>query len=240
MSPLVAAPNRGYADWQRIDNYDTGVLIALAPGSTNATIRSAIEDVSRYETICGQIQLTAGVCELVFLWFADPAGTILLGERVMYLTSSIPDPMQIHIDNLGPFVQVITIALGGGNYTQTTTLIASNRSIPIEVVPENTVIVDAQNIPNAAGNTFIQYPLDYWAGPMRIFCIQSQAGACAVQVLNAGGAWDNLDQILLAALTPTATNTIAPLGAWRLSIINTSGANGSFFLSCIPSYSGAS
>lgn len=238
MCPLIAAPNRGYADYQRVENWDSGVLISFSAASRNANLISSIQDVSRYAYLGGSMQETESQCSVLVQWFLDSNGTIRVGQRTFILTSLTTAIAQIRFPNLGPFVQVIVSPIGGATYTSPMTLFGTNRVHPLEFIPRNQALFNMQVFALAVGDNFF-YPTDYYAGPVVVSYINAGAGQTVYhQILNPAGVWDYTEGHPVPG-TNYSYESIMPAGAWRIDL-NSTGVVGGLRFSVIPSTTGAS
>jgi hypothetical protein len=238
--PLVSAPNRGYADYQRVGNYDTEDIWSAQITNQAVEQISPILDVSRfaYLGLYANIGGSPGNAFIVLEWYMDAAASNLVGTRVLSLATQI-STYQSRIVNLGPFL-IINVAPMGGNLTGFFQAFASNRVYPLELVPVNPVLIDQQHIAIAANGTATLYPSDYFAGPMQVaFNAPSANSFAQVAYLSAGNTWDvTYSTPLIAAGVWSVANTVAPVGAWRVFIVNGTSA-AFYYLIVTPSVTGA-
>lgn len=240
MSPLASPPSRGYADYQRVGNFDSGVIIAADSGVRNTPYITGLEDVSRYAYLGGFMQASSGQCEVIINWYFDAAGSIGPVSRTFQLYSGIGVSAQIRLPNLGPFVQIESISAGGGNYEFVAEIIATNRVHPLEFIPKNAILFDNQAQSLAVGDNAL-YPSDYYAGPVIIHWNNPVAGCnLQLQVLTPTNVWDTYYEQSFAAVTLAEFQSITPPGAWRLVAHNGSGGvmNGQV-IAVTPSTTGA-
>lgn len=240
MCPLISAPNRGYADYQRVGNYDSGILWSVDTGSINVGISSPLLDVGRYAYLGGTIAGLLNQSQVSIFWYADAAATIQVGERFIQLHGQILQPAQIRLPNLGPFVRINCNITGGANQDVQANVFGTNRVHPLEFIPVNPLVIDQQNVAIAAGVTANLYPFDYYAGPCRLWMLVSQTSQWQLQALSSAGVWELFDQQQgFAAFANVEQTLITPPGAWRLAVQNTSGTAGNYWAVVTPSTTGA-
>lgn len=239
MSPLVAQPNRGYSDYQRTSNYDSGVLFSGNSGSSVFPIGSGILDVSRYAYVGAWVSCTAGTVLVSISWFLDAAGSIPLGSQQFVADSHITNPLTSRLVNLGPFCDVsISQVVGGSSVSMV--MIGSNRDYPIAITPVNPVLMDQQAAAIGANATVTVYPFDYYAGPVQ-FGFFSTPGVVTFRLkyLTSSNSWDFVQEAPVSAAGAWDTFTwITPPGAWRMEMAN-GGTAGDFYLTATPSATGS-
>lgn len=241
MSPLVNAPNRGYADWQRVDNYDSGQLYS-DPGTSGAgSIATSVLDVSRYGYIAGYDFAAAGSFEAGFFWYIDAAATVGVGLRQFMLDSNITDDAQYRLPNMGPFLKVAWSTIGAGPWTHRAELFGTNRVHPLELIPRSPVLIDQQAIAIAAGATATFYPSGYYSGPAQWWVeTGTQVGSLRFQYLTTAGTWDILNELPSVAATSDGSGiAVVPSGAWRAQLTNEGAVSASFYLTVTPTMTGA-
>lgn len=240
MSPLVSAPNRGYADWQRLSNMDTGVLFNQVVAAQNAPPFSPIIDVSRYEFLGGQAFMSNGQANVRLQWYADAAGAVTMGQRSFQLTSQIPAAAQLRLPNLGPFVQWVWSAPGVSTFSGTVNLIATNRYHPLEFVPTSPVLFQLSGGAAPVNNT-IYMPNDYYAGPVSYWYNPAYStGFLQLQWLDNQGNWQNIySSVQTAANTETPGIAVTPPGAWRIVTFNGSGVASTHYIGVVQSQTGS-
>jgi hypothetical protein len=241
MSPLALPPTRGYADWQRVENYDSPLLFnATSPGNF-APFVFGVQDVSRFGYLGGRMQEQTSQSLANIAWFADPAATELMSYRAVAFTSNILNLAQLRFPNLGPFVRLTSQAFGATNYSLNAQLFGTNRIHPLELIPAFGVIIDQQGVVLPASGAVTLYPSDYYAGPARLVVSASQVYTWELQWLSTTGNWDIIDnQSNIAANVTTEQSIVTPPGAWRLIILNATAAAGIYFAAVTPSTTGGS
>lgn len=241
MSPLVSSPARGYADWQRLDNWDSAPLFSETNIDIAGTHSSPVLDVSRYAYIGGYDISNANPAVVGFNWFADAAATITLGGVEFLLSPLIQDFAQYRLPNLGPFLQVSWAQVVAGHPSHTCRLIGTNRAHPLEFIPEGPLQYNIQSVALAAGAVVNIYPTDYYAGPMRVWGFFGAGFQWSLQTLLPDGTWIFIDQSPPTTVTTDVSAvTITPRGAWRFQIFNGGGAPFNYSFAAQPSQTGSS
>lgn len=240
MCPLVAAPNRGYNDYQRTSNFDTGVLWNDARGANHNHFISGILDVSRYAYLGIGTQEILSSHTFAVTWFSDDGGSTLLGVRSFQIISNIQNAAQMRIPNLGPFCTLEWIAFGVTNYNVITNAWGTNRVYPLEFIPRGALVVDRQNIPIGAGTAITDYPTDYYSGPVQVGLYNTIGpGTFVLRYLSQVGVWTVFDQVAVpAAATFVRFTTVVPGGAWRTEFTNP-GAASNYYVEIAPSPTGS-
>lgn len=240
MSPLVAAPSRGYADWQRVDNWDSPTLWNVTPSIGNAIVQSPIIDVSRFAYLSGVMEEDTSQCVVDLRWLSASSGGSFIGFRTFVLSTLIPNFAYVRVPNLGPFLQIQVSPIAAANFEFSATLLGTNRVHPLEFIPRNPTLIDKQAQTVGAGAAATVYPGDYYAGPMRIWATCGATYSWALYFLNTVGVWDFVEQIQTqGASVNSSVNTVAPPGAWRVVLTNTGAANANYWLCATPSTTGA-
>ena len=241
MSPLVSAPNRGYADYQRVGNYDTGTLWTVDTGPGQTLVTSPVLDVSRFAYLSGHLTCNTNQCSCAVLWWADAAATISIGARVFRLSDQIGGTALIRLPNLGPYCNFQFTQAGAPTFAIRTYVIATNRVHPLEFIPGNPVLIDQQTAAIGASSTSTVYPSDYYAGPVSVWYLPAYAsGDVNIQVLTSGGTWDYIARLANSAAGSFLTTMIAPPGAWRVIVSNNTAGASTYTLGVTPPTTGAS
>ena len=240
MSPLVSTPNRGYSDYQRIDNYDTGVIIDESIPVQTAPVLSSVADVSRYASLAGLATASVGLMSMEFDYYSDSALSDLVSTRKIQLVDQIQPGAQLHFLNLGPFLQVKFSSTAGANYSGGALLFATNRIHPLDIIPQLSELIDIQNAGIGAGTIATTYPNAYYAGPAAVGAYCTVAGAIlTLRTLSPLGTWDIFDQLPpLPANTWQRFTTVLPPSAWRAEF-NNPGAAANYYTTVVPSTTGA-
>lgn len=240
MSPLVSAPNRGYSDWQRVSNFDSGVLWSDASVGVSTQVQSPVLDMSRYAYLGGLIGVGNGAAVVTVTWYADVAATVQLGFRAFSLQFTKLSPAQIRIPNLGPFAQVVISSIGGPPFNNHATIIGTNRYHPLEFIPPNPYLIRQQASPIGAGASVTVTPQQYYSGPMMVWFEPGNAGMTAtLENLQPDANVDLIAQIIAASVNQTIVTTwIAPPGSWFIQVNNPGGAT-TYYLTATPSLTGS-
>lgn len=240
MSPLAQPPVRGYSDWQRVANYDTDLIISMAPLGSMVTVKSSTVDVSRFACVYSRITSTVSTFLVSFNWFSDPAGLFTLGSRQLVMTWQLGVDLRPRLTNRGPFMNVTMNPIGGVAFTGNLDTLATNRESPLEMTPQNALLLDVQSVVINAGTTSTFYPSDFYAGPMLMWMGVTGASVTpTLEALSGAGVWETITQDSIAIATNKYFTWIAPSGAWRLQVQNGGGANATFTGTAIPSLTGA-
>lgn len=231
---------RGYADWQRVVNWDGPSILdhtGAVPGG--GPVSSGILEASRYGYIGGIIQANNPSVKVTLEWFLDAAGTILLAKRTLWLAVNITNPAQLRVPNLGPWVRVSTNK-ASGEYTLTAHLFLTNRTHPCELIPSESLLINTVPTIATAGEVTI-FPTDYFAGPAWLW-IETGAGAGQF-ILNRTEGTPPGNAFHFAALAANARETkavILPFGPVSAQIKNVSGAEANYRIALTASLSGSS
>lgn len=241
MSPDLGAGPGGYADYQKVSNWDGPTLINEfnAPHTGNVTYGPF--DVSRYAYLGGYTYAGNNPVLVTINWYRDSTATRLVGTRQYVLDRQVTHGAQQRIANLGPFVKLTYApATGATNWTQVSTIFATNRYHPLEFIPQNqTLIAQAnQTIPAMTGINY--YPSDYYAGPLRVATFIASAGiTMSLFAELTVGVNTQLDVWTPAATAWSAVNIVAPPGAWFLNANNTMAAGIVLYTNAIQPMTGA-
>ena len=238
--PMIAPPNRGFADMQRTSPYDSGVLysdslLAIPIGG----ITTPTLDVGRFAYIGGTDTVTTQ-CSASFAWFVDSAATIESGACFFMLDGAdIGDAAQYRIPNLGPFLQVSWLRVGGVG-SHSSQLFGTNRYHPCQFIPQNSVLIDDQAANIGSLATVTRYPSDYYAGPCQVFTNCSNATSVIFEYLTTSNTWDRFYQVNPTAASLNNFNVTTPAGAWRVRFINGTNTSTTYYLTVTPSLTGSS
>lgn len=221
MSPLVAAPNRGYGDWQRVNNYDTAPIFSNNVAIVGAELKSPIVDVSRFAYLAGLVSSgNSNNFRLEITWFADAAGTIALGTREMSFDIAMVNPAQLRLPNLGPFAQLVFVPFGPAMLPDCV-IIATNRDHPLELIPTRSVLTSQQSINIAATSNLFIAGDDYYSGPARLWLTFTTIVGVQIRSLDRINSYELVYQHdNVPALTNLIDTVIIPPGAWQLVLTN--------------------
>ena len=238
--PLLASPNRGYADWQRVENWDTGLLINQTIPSGSNFYQSSVLDVSRSAYLSGYIGVTPGDATIGFTWYDDLAGDNTLGYRQYNMSSSINNVAQLRIPNMSPFCQVTASKLGAFNYGASLLIWGTNRYHPLELIPREPVLLAHAGIALAASGTNRYYPSDYYAGPVQVNAFCGQSYQLFMEWLSDTDTWTSINNITGGTGTIQTVTMLAPPGAWRVGITNQTATATTESIRITPTYTGSS
>jgi hypothetical protein len=238
--PVVASPSRGYADWQRVSNFDSDLLYQVENKVVAVQDSTPLYDVSRYAYLGGYIREFSSYPTVTVNWFADPAGTILVGTKAFAISASIPDGAYLRIPNLGPWVSVTFDAVAGLPFTYTARLFATNRVHPLEFMPPFPYLLTVSAKALAAGANDLIYPNGYYAGPIQVW-LNSPGASWSLRFITFGPAGSAVfvDQTTIATGTGTY-KLIVPSGAWWVNMRNDSAIVGNYSITVVPSLTGSS
>ena len=238
--PLLASPNRGYTDWQRVENWDTGQLWSYSFTNQLPGPQSPIIDVSRIAYIAGYVEATLNDCVLSPVWYLDAAGATMVAMRNIGLSASIVHPAQLRIPNLGPYLQVSINPAGAANASSDGVFFGTNRYHPLEFITRDPVLVEVNNANIAASGTNVYYFSGYYAGPFMLNFITTVSCYINPEYLDASDTWLSIGTMQSAANARTFQPLIAPAAAFRLRVVNTTAGAGVVTLSATPTVTGSS
>lgn len=235
----MSAPT-GYPDWQRQVSWDGPVLFNLAAQPSGGAFTTGPWDVSRfaYLDIQGLIQGNAGL--MTVQWYADALATVFLSDVLIPLDNVTRIPkFHFRLINGGPYVKV-TFSNVVGAYNITAIGFGSNRVHPLQGIPRDYTLIRQSAVAINAGQTLEFTPLSLYAGPARISIFTAgQLMQPIVNGMNTVCVYEPIDTFQMTG-TPQAANTILPLGAWTVSVDNTSAANSTVWIHVVGSASGSS
>lgn len=237
--PITAPPQRGYGDWQRLNDHDAGPIVNIARGATLNTESVGPLDVSRFAYIAGFDNIDAQTVSLNLTWTSALSGGVTVGSRGFCLDGHIGHRAQYSLRNLGPYVSATWTAVAGTDFVHNVAWIATNRIPVVEFQPISTVLIDQENVALGAGTNADVWPADYFAGPIRVQYNAPGAG----WLLNLT-CFDNVGNgKTIEGIAGTGANvtidSLAPAGAWKFNVNNTTGAPGNYYLRVTGSQTGA-
>lgn len=236
---LSTPPLRGFPDYQRLVNRDSGVIYDYSTVIGNATIDLGLQDCSRYGYLGGQITDAVASHLIQFTWYADAAATRIVGIREFVIGKNIGSGAFPRLVNLGPFVRVKLFPLGVANYKAIGVLFFTDRYHPLELIPTSHILINQVNTPVGAGGIVQTYPNDYYAGPVLITAFTTIGGMQVItEAISGAGAVETIDVTLTAAATWQRWVSVTPPGLWNIAVSN-AGAAGNFFLNVTPSMTGS-
>ena len=237
---INSPPLRGYDDWQRTVNYDSGALYNNAAISTPPIVTVLGLNMSRYACVGGEISCATGAMNVALLWSVDSLQTEPVATRNFVLIPNNNLIAQINIPNLGPFLRARFISITGGVSTGSALLIGTNRELPYQMIPNDVVLIPDTTTNVPANGSVAVYPNDYYAGPVRLDVNPAAAGAYQIQYLNTANVWTNMFIYTPAVGAETVIQSQTPMGAWRVLIQNLTAGAANFILNMAYSPTGAS
>lgn len=239
MSPLVNPPNRGYSDYQRVDNWDGPILDQQTMHTFNAPEQSGVLDVSRYAYIGGSMTATTGTAySFTANWYADQAASEFVGSRIFVIQASMGHQMQFRLPSIGPWLSMIWTPVTA-NAIRTNVIQATNRQHPLEIVPVTSILLTKQGVSIPATTTTRYFPTDYYSGPARVWVSGAGiVGFLGVEYLDTTNTWNPIDEMPLAAGDNRGTIT-TPTGAWRIYVDNTTASAQTVDVVVTPSTTGS-
>jgi hypothetical protein len=238
---VLGAGAVGYDDYQRIANYDSEVLYSFVAPPSSSSLQSPVLPVLRWSYLEGTLAPTVNPSALQFVWTSDAAGIDVVGTRQFIVAPAIANPLQFRLSNLGPYVNFEQVPVGGLNWGCAGSMSGGNRQSLLEAIPTQSVLIDQQAIAIAGNGQATIYPTDYYAGPMSVwFYPQFATGSLVLLGLTPANTWDNLNVYNNTVANPIVPLTwIAPFGAWRILVGNTTAGASTFYLAVTASATGA-
>ncbi len=233
----------GYADYQRTVNYDEPLFInEVVGGKLEKEVTRGRFDVSRFAYIMGKLQFTGQPVQVTLQWWSAETGGVLIGERVFRMDNKVGVSASLHVPNLGPWLAVVyrpeSLVV---EYHAVAQLFVSNRIAPYETIPTKPAILVATPFKLASKGAKTFSPEVYYAGPAELYC--QVAGTAGFQValfaMFKGFEYERFD-VEATAGGVMIKKVILPFTAWNLSVENNSAAENEYFLTVVPSITGAS
>jgi hypothetical protein len=220
----------GYPDYQRYGNYDGPQVSEGKKVILGGTTEIPPTNVSRFLATAFTISypLLAGATgvSLLFVWWADEAGTIEITRRTFNINPETGG-IALCIPNQGPYVAVF---LTSGKATVNYHLYGSNRITPLIAVSSTPVALQVTGELAAKANT-TKYPSSYMPGPAELRMGAEVAVMQYVFEYQTGAAeWTLGPQFELGASTVTLAKVILPAGGFRVKVINTGVAESEYIL----------
>jgi hypothetical protein len=204
-----------------------------------AGISSPLSDTSRYGYLGGQIVISAFACAVRINWFADAAATVQVGQRNWVIDSAGPTLQQLRVPNLGPYCQMSLTPLTGAGCTVAATILPTNRVHPLEFIPVDAQLITAQVVAVTTGVDVGVFPVDFYAGPVRVWVDTPLTSWRAyLEGIAGGGAYLVTDEWTGGAGQVSVT-TVAPPGSWRLGLGNLAGGTGNITVAVSGSTTGS-
>lgn len=210
---------RGYPDWQRVSNWDGPVFYSanavLHKGS--AALPAPI-NVDRYSSVEGKIRALKNPVKVTFVWLSAASGGVTIATRRFEVDPLIVNACNLHLPSLGPWLSVEwNPAEAATEWELTATLLLTNREYPLEMVPLESLLLNASHEFTEAG-AFAVYPTTYYAGPIRLLLSQSVVATLTakLEVETGAGVWVPIDTVAITGAETKVVTMVAPLGAWRV------------------------
>jgi hypothetical protein len=237
--PLLASPNRGYADWQRIQNYDSGSLLSVSRLLSATPVLLPAIDVSRYLAIGGTIDPANAAMLVTFNWYLDVGLTELVGTRSMTIDVHFDLPPCFRLPNLGPFLQLTVQTLGGVGQVSVS-LFATNREAAYDLVPQTPTLLNEIGVTIAGGASGTFYPSCPFCGPAELFVYGPESYEWAINVLTVAPSYTNFAFGAQAGGDPINQIVLLPFSACNVTVTNASGTSAAYDVVLVPSTSGSS
>lgn len=238
--PLVPSPGTGYPDGQRLDNYDSGPLWNLGSVVDSTVKQSPVMNMQHFAAAGGYIISAAGICTCTMTWYADALLANIMSSKTFQLDHNVPATFGgMLIPNLGPFLQVTCSPIAGGAFGINALVIGSNRDSPIPWIPQNPVLIDQQSGSTPASGATQVYPSDYYAGPVWVQYATGADTFVQLQYLNSAGVYDLQAEQRPATPFLFSGVMVTPSGAWRVNVVNNTGAGITWNLIVTPTLTGA-
>lgn len=232
----------GYADYQRTVNYDDPLLLNdLGGAEVEKAQTKGRFDVSRFAYVMGKIQFTKVPVAVRFEWFMAETGGEPIGERLIRLDNLTAVSAQVHMPNMGPWLQVkYEPESAVVKYKPAVRLMPSNRELPFESVPNAPAVLASGAFKLAAKATKLFRPQLYYGGPAMLQAVQLSAGAVSVQAnaMLLGFEYERFYTGSNAAGVLVAPITL-PFTAQEFTIENGGAAEAEVIFTIIPSITGS-
>lgn len=216
MTPLGQGPE-GYADWQRIVNYDGSQLLTVTNVPIGAGITRGPVQVSRFAALQGRFFhiATAVDFSVTLTWLSAKAGGETLGSLTFCHDGANEAVGNVSIPNLGPWVK---LDIAGAGSVPSIHLSGSNRAgLPL-FVPRNAIFTSGAHAFGGAGGSVIS-PVDYWAGPAQVLLFAGVAVAFVdIEALIEPATWVKVDRVVANAGTLVMQRVNLPATACRYNL----------------------
>ena len=239
MSPITGSPNRGYADWQRVSNWDNTPFDSNLVLPINGTVSTPVTDCSRFAYIGGFARANTHPILLTLSWYTDAAGVNQVGLRQLSLDHRITNANQFRVPNLGPYVQAVwqpNVTNGG---LLTDTLFLTNRFHPLEFIPQKDTLLNVNNFTVNNGVTDTRYPTDLYAGPIQVWTTVPATGWGLTMWHGISDAISTQAYGEVLPVNNSVRTLVTPPTSWFLQVLNGSGANGAYSINVQHSETGA-
>src|SRR5579859_3494218 len=202
---------RGYADWQRIQNYDGPVVFNTTATSHEGIFRPFLRTgVDRYSHLSGFIEVGENPVLCTLGWWTAAESAKVLQLRQFVIDPLVTEAPYLHIPHQGPFLEIELEPLTGATHWKLTSALAfSNRVFGLEFVPRYPVLV-SHAFAFVAEENLISYPRGYYAGPARLDVTNNAAVETAVliEAETAPGTWVEVDRMSFGASVERQANVL--------------------------------
>lgn len=229
----------GNEDWRNQPTLDSGLQIALDDGVFTGSHVTRPEVAWGWKYFQGVLTSRVAPSYVTFSFFMDPAETFPMGQRAFMIDPGVTGGHQLNMRCLASFLTLTFVSA-----TPTTDFgfgliaIGSNRDTSMDETPSDALLIAETGfaVPGGSGGSI--YPLTGYAGPVVVTVTPDFGGGT---VTLDGGRPDCTFQPCWGAKLGAANETvsfitIAPAGAWRLTI----GGSGNVDVAVVPSLSGSS
>lgn len=239
--PLAQPPIRGYPDYQRVENWDSDVVWNPGQATGGAPVDSGYIDVSRFACLLFNPVVTVGQVVVSIVWSNDDAGNLQLGSLQWCMDAAIGSSGAYrHTLNQGPFARIFVVPISASATVDPIALV-DNRTGVLDFTPFAPTLIDEQNSPLGANQTATLYPTGLYAGPVHTWFEPAWAsGILTLDTLATDGTYHVASVIDIPGAGDQSYVQLTPVGAWRMRVENGTGAASSYYLSVVPSITGAS
>lgn len=237
-----SAGPEGYADWQRVDNWDSPILREITEVERVGSFTTPIFNISRYGYIAGVIGAQLNPVNIEFGYAMDETFTRLAGFRSFVSSPNITRKANIRIPNLGPYCRITFNPLNAGQHWRENTIVfGTNRISPMEFFPSQALLIKKSLAAIGASETQTIYPTDYFAGPAQLFATCNKANfSLTLSVQQIGGSDIlTLDQAVPGAGAIVERSVLLPPGAWYVQVGNGTAEAGLYDLTVLASLTGS-
>lgn len=233
----IGAGPYGYADWQRLANFDSPALLEVSGTEAHGSHEYGPFNVSRFlavQAVLSPGPLSALNGDLILQWYPGELALGLLSERTFWMAGNA-GALPLLVPNLGPWLRIATnlnppkprLYVAGSN-RQAKTLTTPAVAMPLR--PSTAF---------AGKETLTFYPEGYADGPATLAAFQNTGAAAkwVLETLVSPEAWTESQYGFWTSGALERTNIVLPAGAWRISVEG--GAAGSVSFRVTPSPTGA-
>jgi hypothetical protein len=140
---------------------------------------------------------------------------------------------------MGPWVRLVPVLAGAGNWNLTANIFGTNRFHPCEFIPVLEFALAGTLVCPAGAHTLYQ-PDSYFSGPAKVAgSFDTVTPEIRVNGMSVGGVTYTHDDQGIFSSTPFSFNTVLPGGAWWLDVFNSASVAGTLVLVVTPSLTGS-